>query len=80
MFTLDEPISQESDMTGYFVFASAILEKEDSVIELPDKTTQLVGMYPLYKEEFNLMKRIGIKDKIFGITRTMIYTVLIGLI
>ncbi|MBE0338710.1 suppressor of fused domain protein [Paenibacillus sp. 23TSA30-6] len=62
LFTLDEPISQESDMTGYFVFASAILEKEESVIELPDKTIQLVGMYPLYKEEFDLMKRIGIKD------------------
>ncbi|MGG1650094.1 suppressor of fused domain protein [Paenibacillus sp. NRS-1780] len=62
LFTLDEPISKESDMTGYFVFASAILEKEDSVIELPNKTIQLVGMYPLYKEEFDLMKRIGIKE------------------
>ncbi|AZK44859.1 suppressor of fused domain protein [Paenibacillus lentus] len=62
IFTLDTPIAKESEMTGFFTFATSILEKDDTSIKLPDKTIQLVGMYPIYKEEVDLLKRIGIKE------------------
>ena len=62
LFTLDEPISKESDMVGYFIFAPSFLNQEQATIQLPTKTVHLVGMYPLYKEEIELYYKIGLKD------------------
>lgn len=61
LFTLDEPISQESEMAGFFVLAPAILDRADSVVELPGRTIHLRGMYPIYREEVRLLESIGLE-------------------
>jgi hypothetical protein len=61
LFTLDEPISSESDMMGFFVFAPAFLNQEQSTIQLSTKKISLKGMYPLYKEEVDLFHQIGLE-------------------
>ncbi|MEH7350811.1 suppressor of fused domain protein [Gottfriedia acidiceleris] len=62
LFTQDTPLSKESEMTGYFVFVPSILDKKYSKIELPDKPINLVGLYPIYKEEVELYQSIGLKE------------------
>lgn len=62
LFTTDSPISEESEMAGYFLFTPSFLSKEEYTIELPDYKVFLSGMYPLYKEEVNLYNKIGLKD------------------
>lgn len=47
-------------MTGFFLFAPAILTPESSKIELIDRTIILTGMYPIYKEETELLQKIGL--------------------
>lgn len=61
LFTLDRPISEESEMVGYFVFAPSILTQAEAALELPGKTVHLAGMYPIYEEEIALYKTIGIE-------------------
>lgn len=60
-YTIKEPISKESDMVGYFVFVPSFLKKEDYTIELPDNTIFLSGLYPLYREEVDLFRKIGLE-------------------
>lgn len=62
LFALEEPIAKDSNMVGYFVFAPSILNQAQAKIELPTKTVYLTGMYPLYSEEIELFKSIGIKE------------------
>ena len=61
LFTLDSPISQESDMSGYFIFAPSFLDQKQSTIELSDRKIHLVSMYPIYQEEIELIKSKGLK-------------------
>ncbi|WP_052947844.1 suppressor of fused domain protein [Aneurinibacillus tyrosinisolvens] len=61
LFTLDTPISNESEMIGFFVFAPSIVDSENSVIKMPGKPINLVGMYPIYKEEIALYQSIGLE-------------------
>lgn len=61
LFTLDAPISDESSMVGYFVFAPSFLTQQQATIALPNKTVHLAGMYPIYEEEIELYKKIGLE-------------------
>ncbi len=61
LFVLDSPITEESKMVGYFVFAPSFLTQEQATICLPGKTVSLVGMYPIYEEEIELYKQIGLE-------------------
>ena len=54
-----EQISEESDMSAFFVFFPIGLEREDVKFELPDRTINLIGMYPIYEGEIDLIGRIG---------------------
>ncbi|MBO1627422.1 suppressor of fused domain protein [Bacillus arachidis] len=62
LFTLDTPISKESEMVGFFVFAPSILSKEYSEIKTPEGSIHLVGMYPIYSEEIKLYQTIGLEQ------------------
>jgi len=58
-----EPVSEESEMSAFFVFAPAILEREsfldiDVGGQLP---LSLAGMYPLYASENEVIDRIGLE-------------------
>ncbi|MCL2636860.1 MAG: suppressor of fused domain protein [Oscillospiraceae bacterium] len=61
IFTTDTPISNESEMTGFFVFAPSFLEQADATIHLPDYKVHLSGMYPIYKEEVDVYNEIGLE-------------------
>ncbi len=62
LFMLDEPISTESGMSGFLVYVPAALDHETLRIELPARSVNLAGMYPIYAGETELLARIGLKD------------------
>ena len=62
LFTLDEPISSESPIRGFLVFAPAILDHEALKLRLPTKTVNLSGMYPIHAGEIELMQKIGLEE------------------
>lgn len=61
LFKLDDPISNESEMNAYFVFAPSFLDQEQATFHLPDRIIHLAGMYPLYDEEIDIYNEIGLK-------------------
>jgi hypothetical protein len=61
LFRIDDPISDESDMKGYLVFAPSFLDSEQAKFELSDRTIILNGMYPLYEEEFEVYSKVGLE-------------------
>lgn len=61
LYTTDSPLSEESDMIGFFVFTPAILDPEEFTIQMPDKPIYLKGLYPIYKEEVELYQSIGLE-------------------
>lgn len=61
LFKLDDPFSNESPMNACFLFAPSFLDKEDSKFVLPDCTINLVGLYPMYDEEIEIYKKIGLE-------------------
>jgi len=62
VFKVDDPISNESPMNAFLIFAPSFLDKEQARFELPDRTIHLAGMYPIYDEEIELYDRIGLKE------------------
>ena len=61
VFTTDLPLSEESEMCGFFVFAPSFLERNQAILQLPDYKIFLAGMYPIYKEEVAVLDEIGLE-------------------
>ena len=61
LFTLDEPISPESAMSGYFVFAPSFLERHQTTLVMPDFNIFFKGLYPIYQEEIEVYYNIGLE-------------------
>lgn len=59
MFTLDEPITEGSSMSGFIVFAPSLLDRAQAKVELDRCTVNIVGMYPLYAGEAALIQSRG---------------------
>jgi len=55
-----EKISDESEMTAFLVFAPSIIDQENARVELPDRTINVVQMYPIYEQEIDMIKFAGI--------------------
>lgn len=62
LFMMDEKISDESEMRGFFIFAPSFLSQDEATFSLADRTVHLSGMYPIYKEEVEVIKEIGLKE------------------
>jgi hypothetical protein len=56
-------IADDSEMTAFFVFSPSFLEKEDySDIDVGlDYKITIAGLYPIYKEEIAVFKRLGLE-------------------
>jgi hypothetical protein len=54
-----KPLSSESDMSSFFLFWPTILEREQSHIELLDRTLNLIQAYPIFDSEVELISKIG---------------------
>jgi hypothetical protein len=61
LFTLDEPIAEESEMTGFVLFDQPILDSEYAQINLPDRIVNFYGAYPVYREEINFIENNGLE-------------------
>ncbi|KAA0134537.1 MULTISPECIES: suppressor of fused domain protein [Gimesia] len=61
IFQIDDPISEESEMSAYLVFAPSFLSQEEATFELPDRTIHLQGLYPLFESEIDLYDEIGLE-------------------
>ena len=55
-----EQVSAESEMKAFVVFAPSLLAQADAHIELPDRTINLVQMYPIYESEIEMIKFEGV--------------------
>lgn len=53
------PVSNESAMSAFLVFACTMLEYDDAKVVLSDRTVHLSQLYPIYVEEIPLIKKIG---------------------
>jgi hypothetical protein len=59
----EQPISPDSEMQAFFLFAPSILEPMDYLdIKLDYYSVNIVGMYPIYKEEISTIQRIGLEQ------------------
>ena len=56
------PISKESGMSAFFVFAPIIMDKELWGVQLPDWKVNIAQMYPIYDGEIDILNNIGLKD------------------
>ena len=61
VYSLEERISNESNMVAYFVMTPEFLPIERRVICLPDKRIELMALYPIYKEEIDLYRKVGME-------------------
>ena len=61
LFSLDEPMTKESAMNGFFVFAPSFLDQRLSVLPMPDYKIFLKGLYPMYPEEAAVYRKIGLE-------------------
>lgn len=59
IFNFGEQISDDSDMSAFFVFANSLYDEGEDTIELTDRKIQLSQLYPIYREEIDIIKKIG---------------------
>jgi hypothetical protein len=48
-------------MNGFFVFAPSFLDQNEAKFVLSDRTIFLAGMYPLYNDEIDFYKQVGLE-------------------
>lgn len=58
------PISEDSEMDAFLVFAPSILDREDYTdIEIgADYKINIAGLYPIYGEEIEAYEKMGLKE------------------
>ena len=61
VFKVDDPLSDESEMNAFLLFAPSFLDQEQSKFVLPDRTVHLVGLYPIYDDEIAIYDRVGLE-------------------
>jgi len=59
LFTLDEPITEGSAMSGFVVFGPSLLDRAQAKVELDRCTVNIVGMHPIYAGEAALIQSKG---------------------
>ncbi len=62
VFEINDPISPESSMNGFLVFAPPFSTQEDFTFNLSDRKVSLVGMYPIYNKEIEFYGKVGLKE------------------
>jgi hypothetical protein len=65
IFNFGEPISDESEMSAFLVFANSLYDKGDESIDLADRKISLSQLYPIYQEEIELIKSVGAENFFF---------------
>ncbi len=61
LFYWERPISHDTYMDSFFVFANSLIDEEDSYINLADRKIHFSEMYPFYEPEKEIIYRIGVE-------------------
>lgn len=56
------PISSESELSAFVAFAPSFMPREDTSIELFDRTISLIQMYPIYEDEIAWIDKFGMEE------------------
>jgi hypothetical protein len=62
MLHFRQRIADDSRMTSFLVYACTLLDQTDQRIVLPDRVVGLSQAYPIYEEEAELVKRMGVRS------------------
>lgn len=74
IFNFGEQISEDSEMSAFIVFANSLYDEGDEVTTLCDRKVRLSQLYPIYKEEIETIKKIGV-EQFFSRTGVDFYNV-----
>lgn len=61
VFTVDGPLTDDTEMDAFLIFAQSVLDPEHASVELPDYRIHLSQFYPFYRSEIELYDRIGLE-------------------
>jgi hypothetical protein len=59
--TVDSPLTKDTEMNGFLVFAPTSLRKEDAEVQLNDGKVILSQLYPVYASEKEIYAKIGLE-------------------
>jgi len=61
VFNFCEPISDNSDMSCFLIYANSLYEPGDDIVDLDDRVIQLCQLYPIYHDEMKTISKKGVK-------------------
>jgi hypothetical protein len=61
VFTVDGPLTNDTEMDAFLIFAQSVLDPEHASVDLPDYRVHLSQFYPFYRTEIELYDRIGLE-------------------
>ncbi len=61
ILTMDEKISDESEMRGFLVFGPPLIDGEDMDFPTDDIPIKFAGFYPIYLEEAKAIQKYGLE-------------------
>ncbi len=61
IFDFGEQISDDSEMSAFIIFANSLYDEGD-VLELTDRKIRFSQLYPIYREEIDTIKKIGVEQ------------------
>lgn len=56
-----QPVSDESPMSRFLVYACTVLDEKDLTIDLPDRKVHLSQIYPIHQSEVAVIKDLGVE-------------------
>ena len=56
-----QPVSDESPIDCFLVYACTVLEKGDLTVLLPDRKVHLSQLYPVHQSEVAIIKDVGVE-------------------
>ena len=61
MLNFGQPVSDESLMSCFLVYACSVLDEGDISVQLPDRKVQLSQLYPIFESEMAIIKEVGVQ-------------------
>lgn len=57
-----QPVSDESPMSSFLVYACTVLDETDLTVQLSDRKVHLSQVYPIHQSEIPIIKDIGVEQ------------------
>lgn len=59
LFHWNEPISKDSKMSSFFIFANSVIPEKSASLAIKGRKIHLSQMYPIYEEEKEIIYKLG---------------------